>query len=100
MTAAPDRGVGAGLSLNGILPNEWIDNIRLWPGLKPTEEEAVKRVVNHFAPQVSCACSDLFGANPFSPDSFTAKYMQELNALTWTEWKNGEDGIPEELKQL
>ena len=100
VTAAPDRGIGAGLSLDGMSPSEWIDDIRLWPGLKPTEEEAVKRVVHHFAPSVSCACSDLFGADRFSPDSFTAKYFQELNALTWKQWKNGEDGIPSELKQL
>jgi hypothetical protein len=100
VTAAPDRGVGAGLGLSGISPDEWIDDIRLWPGLKPTEEESVKQIVNHFAPRVSCACSDLFKAHPFSADSFTARYLRELNAQNWQQWKNGEDGIPSELKQL
>jgi hypothetical protein len=100
VTAAPDRGVGAGLSLNGISPNEWINDIRLWPGLRPTEEKSVRDVVNHFAPGVSCACSDLFGADRFSRESFAARYVRELNAVTWKQWKNGEDGISSELKQV
>jgi hypothetical protein len=99
VTVAPERGRNSGIILEKISPNEWISDVRLWPGLKPVEEESLRQVVNHFAPGVPCACSDLFGADRSSAKSVTT-FLRELNALNWTRWKDDDDEIPSELKEL
>jgi hypothetical protein len=100
VTAAPERKHNSGIILENINPLEWIQEIRLWPGLKPPEERSLKQVVHHFAPGVACACSDLFGADPLSVESIGAEFAAEFNQLDWNAWKDNTDGIPVELKQL
>jgi hypothetical protein len=98
VAAAPERHV-SGIGLQGVSPSEWLKEIRLWPGLKPTEEESLKQVVDHFAAGVPCACSDLFGVGS-SSQSFTARYFSELDRTGWQKWTDGSDGIPQALKEL
>jgi len=99
VTAAPERGPNSGISLDEILPSEWIQEIRLWPGLKPAEEKSLKEVVDHFAPGIPCARSDLFGADPWS-DGIGSHFGAEMDKVDWNSWKDGSDSIPAELKQL
>lgn len=42
VTSAPERGPNSGISIDQALPGEWIEEIRLWPGLKSTEEQSLK----------------------------------------------------------
>jgi hypothetical protein len=97
VTASPGRG-HKGIVLETPAA-EWIGEIRLWPGLKPVEEESIKRVVAHFAIDVACACSDLLRADQMSSDT-VASVESQVDDLDWNWWKNGRDGIPTALKGL
>lgn len=99
VAAAPERGLNSGISLDGMAPTDWIEEIRLWPGLKATEEESLKRVVQHFAAGVPCARSDLFGAEAWS-EEMVSRFQSEMEKADWGRWKDGSDQIPAELKQL
>lgn len=99
VTAAPGRGAKSGIFLDKIPPSEWIHEIRLWPGLRPAEEKSLKQVVDHFAPGIPCARSDLLVANA-SSETFISRFEAEMEKIDWNNWKDGSDKIPAELKQL
>lgn len=98
VTAGPDPGI-PGIILEE-LSVDWIEQIRLWPGLKATERTALQRAVESLAPAISCSCSDLLGADPGEDREFVPPVVRNFDQFFLDEWEKGDDGVPQELKML
>ena len=92
-TDPDDRG---GILLKGLSPQDWISEIRLWPGLTRDEEQSIKKAVVHFIPNADCQKSDLF-SGPDSPSEFI-EMITGLEQSSDASWAEEKDGIPKSLK--
>lgn len=102
VTTGPDAGYPhpTGIVLKNVNPADWITEIRLWPRLKPLEEDSLREAVAKFAPDVPCACSNLFGATPSREKPFSNRMAKDIEEVFLARWQDGSDGIPPELKKL
>jgi len=101
VTCGPPKNRPGGLVLFAPTPQDWIQRIRLWPGLSASEEAALKAVVEKFIPDAEdgfCQCSELFGMTPYSGEksSLSAAFAE----MGDTRWKEGADEVPPALKEL
>ncbi|HEY3761827.1 MAG TPA: hypothetical protein VGN23_08765 [Verrucomicrobiae bacterium] len=96
VTAASERVERGGVLIKNLNPQGWISAIRLWPGLTYDEEQSIRKAVHAFLPNIDCQKSDLFtdSNNEFASLDF------DIEEASDSEWKTGEDGIPQSLKQL
>lgn len=97
VTSGADRDNRGGILLKSLLPQDWISEIRLWPGLTRDEEQSIKKAVGHFIPNVDCQKSDLF-SGPDSPSAFIEMNSAHFDWLSDSSWTEGKDGIPKSLK--
>lgn len=101
VTVGPaQKYAGTGVVLKNVNPTDWIQDVRLWPGLKPLEEEALQKTTAQWAPGIPCACSDLLGADQRSRNSMAARFEETFAEQDQSSWNDGSDNIPIELKRL
>jgi len=86
-----------GVFLKNFAPNEWIEKILFWPKTAVSESESLIKVVERISPGIPCARSDLLSTLDESTGVLMHSLFSEYNDQ---KWRNGQDGIPSELKQL
>ncbi len=98
VTAGVDREERSGILLKELSPQQWISEIRLWPGLTHDEEESIKKAVHHFVSDADCQKSDLF-SGPDGPSELIEMLAADLEQSADSSWTEGKDGIPQSLKR-
>jgi hypothetical protein len=99
VTAAAKRPEQKGILLGKTEPEKWIQAIRLWPDLKPTEETCLCAAVRRILPTTDCARSELL-TDPDRLSAWIKKNKGQTDGLADAEWISGKDGIPSPLKKL
>jgi len=97
VTSGHDRLDRGGILMKKLPPQEWISEIRLWPGLTHDEEQSIQRAVQHFIPTIDCQKSDLF-SGPDSSSFLTDLILEDLEKPINASWAQNSDGIPNPLK--
>jgi hypothetical protein len=98
VTSGVDREERGGILLKELLPQQWISEIRLWPGLTHDEEESIKKAVHHFVSDADCQKSDLF-SGPDGPSELAEMITADLEQSADLSWAEGKDEIPQSLKR-
>lgn len=97
VACAPTRESG-GLLLTSVKPQDWIGQIRLWPGLISQEEDAIKDAIQKQLPGVPCFKSDLLETDGPAMSRTKEKLRTLAVKNSERQWKNGKDGVPSPLK--
>lgn len=98
VTTGADREDRSGILFKGLAPQEWISEIRLWPGLTLDEEDCIKNAIQHFIPNVYCQRSDLF-SGPGGQSQFLEMISADVDRSLDLGWEEGTDGVPKSLKE-
>ncbi|MFM2295165.1 MAG: hypothetical protein RLZZ350_1578 [Verrucomicrobiota bacterium] len=98
VTSGPERDERGGILLENIQPQDWISEIRLWPGLKDDEAESIIKAVTYFIPGVNCQKSDLF-TGPDSPGIMVKTLADISEKLVDSNWVEEKDAVPPQLKE-
>lgn len=77
-------------------PQDWIEEMRLWPGLSSSETTALKELIESRLPQVPCERS---GMLKNADDEVVAALAAEYTEIPWRAGDDT-DGIPSGLKRL
>jgi hypothetical protein len=86
-----------GVVLNNFAPKDWIEQICLWPKIATSEVESLTKIIEKIAPNIPCSRSDLL--NDSSELSGAAMHFI-FSEFDDKEWKDGDDGIPSQMKQF
>lgn len=98
VTATSENEIDSGIFIKKIMPEEWIEEIRLWPKARSSEEAALKEVVKKFAPEIRCVKSDFMSRRP-DATAISRIYMRDVIGISEeNEWESGRDDIPDILK--
>jgi hypothetical protein len=97
VTSGGDRDNRGGILLKGLLPKDWISEIRLWPGLTRDEEQSIKKAVEYFMPDADCQKSDLF-SGPNSHSDFIEMFSANLDQSLDSSWAGEKGSIPTSLR--
>ena len=97
VTSGHDRLDRSGILIKKLPPQEWISEIRLWPGLTGDEEQSIQKAAQHFVPNIDCQKSDLF-SGPSSDSFLTNLILEDLEKPIDASWTQGSDGIPNSIK--
>jgi hypothetical protein len=77
---------------------DWIEHISLWPKLRWSEEQALKKAINQFHPDlaISCCRSDLLGERreAITEQKGQGGSLDAFDQRSDKMWKDGTDGIP------
>jgi hypothetical protein len=94
---SPENRKKGGIVLGGIDPNDWIQQIKFWPKLTSSEEEALSTAVKKAAPNIQCFKSDLLTSQEDSvyDENGVEAAMAATDEKSWTD---NSDGIPSFLK--
>ena len=98
VTCGPESPVTKGIFI-GVQPGEWIEEIRLWPGMTMSETAAVKNLVRRSMPDVKCEKSDLFNQQEQLCAPINTQ-IRSSDRRSDRQWREEYDGIPLALKQL
>ncbi|MGC3989429.1 MAG: DUF2971 domain-containing protein [Chthoniobacteraceae bacterium] len=93
VVAAPAKEKTQGIILKQIDPKLWIEEIILWPGLKPLEVDALKIAIHKIAPKIRCNYSDLLGHQKNQLFATLESSYENYDLSIW-------DRIPTKLKEL
>ena len=99
VTTGREKSKQGGIILNGIVAQDWIQEIRLWPKLSPQEECSLKKIIEQYLPSVSCQRSDLMGAKNGVFDE-GGPFKEGLETCEDERWRDGKDDIPPAAKEL
>jgi hypothetical protein len=87
---------GAGGIVFELPPQDWIDEIRLWPGLFSSETVALQEIIGSKLPQVPCERSGMLRN---ADDEVIAALAAQWAERSWRDDVE-RDGIPSGLKRL
>lgn len=98
VTANSESEDDSGMILKRIKPEEWIQEIRLWPKARASEEADLKEAVGKFAPDICCVKSGLMSRR-LDSTAISRNYMRDVIGISLEKkWELGSDGIPDILK--
>ena len=101
VTTAAERAERGGILLNNVKPKDWIEAIRLWPGLTTTEAKALCKTIKLLLPQeVDCSKSDLFSGSLDGISGIAEDHLASWEADADSDYQTDQDGIPSPLKEL
>ncbi|MBE0542295.1 MAG: DUF2971 domain-containing protein [Verrucomicrobia bacterium] len=97
---AAERSERGGILLKNVKPKDWIQAIRLWPGLTTAEAQSLCKTIKLLLPHVDCRRSDLFSESPPGTSRGVENFIAGLEDATDSDYQTCQDGIPSSLKEL